>query len=372
MISLNFIKTILAERANRLARKLICREDISQEEYQYWFDTNPRLNSNGAVEKINLKQKLNQGIVGTNDLFRSLIWYEYPDGTKSKREEIVVKICKPFAERGPGRQHRISQINAAFYDEIRINNLVRSTNIEGVIRPLGGMRAGRLPVLKMEFIKGRLLSENITTLLPKEERLRRLAQMAYLANTISQLHYYQVSHMDLKPSNVILCQDKNHSNYQKTLLFDFGYSNSRLRDTVSEFGGQFTPMYNAPEQALQTENLTAWVDYYSFGIMLHEYLTGLPLFPRAMEIFISGNYTITEEYMEHLRSGKRNQIKYFPTVADLIDQLTIFDSTLRKALCPNMFDIAHKLKDIVKAEGYTDVNTDFLDTQLEEYHKLNF
>ena len=37
--------------------------------------------------------------------------------------------------------------------------------------------------------------------------------------------------------------------------------------------------------------------------------------------------------------------------------------------CPNLFEIAHKLREKVNALGYRDVNTDFLWNQLREYNR---
>ncbi|WP_289466388.1 protein kinase domain-containing protein, partial [Klebsiella pneumoniae] len=85
--------------------------------------------------------------------------------------------------------------------------LIRATNIEGVVQSFGGGIAGRNPYFKMEFIRGCSLDQMFKTELTEEETIQRLAQMAYLANTISQLHYYQVIHKDLKPKNLLLCQN---------------------------------------------------------------------------------------------------------------------------------------------------------------------
>ena len=127
---------------------------------------------------------------------------------------------------------------------------------------------------------GRLFKKELSD----DEILHRVAQLAYLANTISQLHYYQVVHKDLKPKNLLLCQNPQHKNNHKILVCDFGYAQAKMRDTITEYGGQMTPCYSAPEQAIMGENLSASVDYFSFGIIVHEYLTGEKLFPHSMDI----------------------------------------------------------------------------------------
>ena len=123
---------------------------------------------------------------------------------------------------------------SAFQDEIRINNLVHATNIEGVVQSMGGGIAGRHPYLKMEFIKGCSLDRLFKKDLSDDDILHRVAQLAYLANTISQLHYYQVVHKDLKPKNLLLCQNPHHKNNHKILICDFGYAQAKLRETITE------------------------------------------------------------------------------------------------------------------------------------------
>ena len=201
--------------------------------------------------------------------------------------------------------------------------------------------------------------------------LHRVAKLAYLANTISQLHYYQVIHKDLKPKNLLLCQNPMHKNNHKILICDFGYAQAKLRETVNEYGGQLTPCYSAPEQAIMGENLSYSVDYFSFGIIMHEYLTGYNLFPKAMDIFVEDGHKITERYLEYIKKGRENRFSdpRFPQLSQWIDSLTIFDSFERMQNCPNLFEIAHKLREQVNAQGYRDVNTDFLWNQLREYGK---
>lgn len=362
------IRNFFAETLDRVSRNLALRPDYSMEEYQRWFDQNPEFLHNGSVRKIKLTEPLT--IEGTNNLFRATYWLELPGKSEHLAEqEIVVKICKYWAKPGKNRIHRLNALLSAFQDEIRINNLIHATNIEGVVQSMGGGIAGRHPYLKMEFIKGCSLDKTFKTKLIDDEILHRIAQLAYLANTISQLHYYQVVHKDLKPKNLLLCQNPKHKNNHKILVCDFGYAQAKMRETVTEYGGMMTPCYSAPEQAIMGENLSSSVDYFSFGIIVHEYLTGEKLFPKLMDIFVEDGNRVTDRYLEHLKHGRENRFHdpRFPELSKWIDQLTIFDSFERMQQCPNLFDIAHKLREEVNAQGYRDVNTDFLWNQLGEY-----
>ncbi len=362
----------LSEWLNDVSRKLAMREHCSMEEYQLLFDKNPEFLHSGAVERILLTEPLS--LEGTNDLFRAKYWIERDNGKSRYNErEIVVKICKYFAPSGKKRIHRLNMLLSAFQDEIRINNLIRATNIEGVVQSFGGGFVGRHPYFKMEFIRGCSLDQMFKPKLSDDELIVRLAQSAYLANTISQLHYYQIIHKDLKPKNLLLCQNPDHHNNHKILICDFGYAQAKLRESVTEYGGQLTPCYSAPEQAIMGENLSYSVDYFSFGIILHEYLTGEKLFPDAMKIFIEDGYRITERYLEYLRTGKQNIFNHpqFPEVRQWIEDLTIFDSYERMQKSENLFNIAHRLREKVNSLGYRDVNTDFLWNQLREYRGEN-
>ena len=357
----------LSDRANRIARFLINREDVGLEEFQLWLDYNPRITHEGYIERIELMDRLSEE-GSTNFVASAQTWLESPSGEiKSDKKTIALKICIPYSAPGPGRHHRLSMVLGSFSDEIRINNLVRSTNIEGVVRPLGGGQAGRILFFKMEFIRGDHLGDLMKPDLSQREFYTRVAQLGYLANTISQLHHYHVVHMDLKPKNLLFCRYPGSIREGKILVCDFGYSNSRLRDTVQRYGGQLSPVYSAPEQALLSQpNLTRAVDYFSFGAIAHEYLTGRLLHPRALEIFSREGFKVTPRYLEHIKTGRENRIED-PQIRELIDQLTEYESQTRMQKAPDLFQVAHTFKEVAQANGIDDINTQFLDAQLIEY-----
>jgi serine/threonine protein kinase len=363
----NLIKTWISELLNRGARYLINRENLTIQEYQHWFDTNPKITHDGYIERILLRDKLSDP-GSTNFVARAETWYEDSAGKiKSPIKEIAVKICIPYSLPGRGRHHRLSMVLSAFSDEVRINNLIRSTNIEGVVRPLGGGQVGRILYFKMEYIQGSSLDLNTTTDISDHEFNLRLARLAYLANTISQLHHYQVVHMDLKPKNLLFCEYPGSIREGKILICDFGYSNSKLRDTVQRYGGQLSPIYAAPEQSIMSQsNITAAADYFSFAVVAHEYLTGKQLFPKSLEIFEKDNFTITPKYLEHMRIGRDNQIKE-PRIAELINQLSEYESTVRLVESPNLFESAHLFKKVAQEAGVENINITFLDSQMQEY-----
>lgn len=367
------LRTILSEGLDRFSRRLTLREECTQAEYQYWLNRNPIYLQHDSIDRVELVKRLNMG--GTNDVFLARNWIERLNGeARTTPRDIVVKICKYWAPRGPSRHHRLNMILAAFQDEIRINNLVRATNIEGVVQSYGGGIAGRYPYLKLEYIPGVSLDKTFRTDIDETELIVRMAKLAYLANTISQLHYYEVVHKDLKPKNLLLCYDDGHPNNHKILVCDFGFAQAKIRESVTEYGGQISPGYSAPEQAVQGgDTLGAMVDYFSFGVIMHEFLTGYNLFPDSMRIFVEDNYRITDRYLQHIRTGRVNRFthpRWGAEIAGWIDALTTYDSHERRQKTPNLFHVAHRLRELVNATGYRDINTDFLWNQLKEYGKV--
>ncbi|HKP62297.1 MAG TPA: protein kinase [Polyangiales bacterium] len=101
-----------------------------------------------------------------------------------------------------------------------------------------------------------------------------------LASGVSALHRAGMLHRDLKPSNVLVAN-------QRVVVLDFGLvreldPNAPALTEEGLVSG--TPAYMAPEQALGRP-LTEASDWYAFGVMLYEALTGeLPFDGSAMQL----------------------------------------------------------------------------------------
>lgn len=106
-----------------------------------------------------------------------------------------------------------------------------------------------------------------------EERLRQT--LPQLAHGIMALHSRQILHRDLKPSNVMVTDEGN------VIILDFGLVDE-LQDTpdyTASLGTQHfagTPRYAAPEQVFGKRSPAS--DWYAFGVMLFEAMTGEPPF----------------------------------------------------------------------------------------------
>jgi protein-serine/threonine kinase len=88
---------------------------------------------------------------------------------------------------------------------------------------------------------------------------------------IGYLHGLNIIYRDLKPENLLLDND-GHAK-----ITDFGLSKEGIMDNISAKTVCGTPEYLAPEILNKSGHGKA-VDWYSFGALIYEMLTGLPPF----------------------------------------------------------------------------------------------
>eukprot|EP01126_Amoeba_proteus_P002874 TRINITY_DN10931_c0_g1_i3.p1 TRINITY_DN10931_c0_g1~~TRINITY_DN10931_c0_g1_i3.p1 ORF type:complete len:296 (-),score=57.79 TRINITY_DN10931_c0_g1_i3:196-1083(-) len=123
----------------------------------------------------------------------------------------------------------------------------------------------------MDYINGGELFYHLTREKQfSEERVRFYA--AEIVAAVEYLHDAGVIYRDLKPENLLLTHDGH------VVMTDFGLSKEGLhepKDTTQTFCG--TPEYLAPE-ILEGKGYTKAVDWWSFGTLMYEMLTGLPPF----------------------------------------------------------------------------------------------
>jgi serine/threonine protein kinase len=96
-----------------------------------------------------------------------------------------------------------------------------------------------------------------------------------LALGISALHSAKRLHCDIKPRNVMRARDG------RVVLVDFGLASDQTEPSESELAG--TPAYISPEQVLG-QPASESSDWYAFGVMLYEALTGRRAFPRSRSL----------------------------------------------------------------------------------------
>lgn len=86
-----------------------------------------------------------------------------------------------------------------------------------------------------------------------------------LLDALNYLHNQQIFHLDLKPENIIITHKGNN-----VKIIDFGLSYSDSYVSVSSG----TKKYSSPEQLKNPKSADARSDFYSFGLILLEMITG--------------------------------------------------------------------------------------------------
>lgn len=160
--------------------------------------------------------------------------------------------------------------------------------------------------LTMEYVDGRDLSAELSDELDvrvsgvrpdndnwqSPERIQHIARAFHqLALGVQAVHRAGMLHRDLKPTNVVVAKDG------RVVVLDFGLVHEmRGEDNVTMDGTVAgTPAYMAPEQASGQE-LTPASDWYAFGVMLYEMLSGvLPIEAKSAHALVARKLRVDPE-----------------------------------------------------------------------------
>ncbi len=159
-----------------------------------------------------------------------------------------------------------------FVSEARAVNQIRHRNIIDIFS-FGALPSG-LQYLVMELLEGETLDAYLTKhghVAPSEA----LPILMRIAKAIDAAHAAGIAHRDLKPENVFLCFDDEGGVYPK--LLDFGIAklmgDTNVNHKTRTGAAMGTPLYMSPEQC-RGKGVDHRTDLYSFGVMVHEILTG--------------------------------------------------------------------------------------------------
>lgn len=131
-----------------------------------------------------------------------------------------------------------------------------------------GVGADGFPFIAMEYVDG-LPLRRLVLPLPQDVALFLAAQVA---DALVAAHQLGIVHRDIKPGNLMLCDDERGA---RVVVLDFGVSRCLASDETHSRDGRFvgTARYAAPEQALGG-TATPAMDVYALGCVLFELLTG--------------------------------------------------------------------------------------------------
>jgi len=239
-----------------------------------------------GTERFRLIRLLGQGGMG--------VVYEAEDGELGLRVALKLlpglqpallrRFKKEFRAAANIRHPNVVRFGDLFSDGDRwffSMELVHGVDLFAHVRGLPGTSPGSMPVPPDpddETVRAPKRAvqpkqpENKGTL--DQPRVRE--RFSQLAQGLAAIHAAGQIHRDIKPSNVLVTREC------RVVILDFGLAtDGEVRTT---FLGAGTPAYMAPEQSA-SEPVSPAADWYSFGVMLYEALTGvLPFDGQPYEI----------------------------------------------------------------------------------------
>lgn len=154
-----------------------------------------------------------------------------------------------------------------------------------------------------------------------------------ITDALACCHDKGIIHRDIKPQNIII-----DSNLQIKLL-DFGIAKMNTMSGLTKTGTSIgTPEYMAPELFQKGHSCDPRIDIYALGLVLHEFLTGRPLFMAK---------SLNALFQLH-RTGERKTI-----AGDRLDVPDWIDSILLKCLETdpgNRYQSIHEIRSDLKKE----------------------
>jgi serine/threonine-protein kinase len=201
-------------------------------------------------------------------------------GMASIYRAIDTKTGQPVALKVPYMQYESDpNFYSRFQREEEIGKKLRHPCILRIESP-EDLEKSR-PYLVMEYLQGQTLGQLMKSVKPMPEK-DALKIASRIADALQYLHENDVIHRDLKPDNIMICDDGS------IRIMDFGIAKMEgaRRLTFGKFQPAMgTPDYMAPEQ-VRGQRGDARTDIYSLGAILYEMLTGSPPFEGSNPLVI--------------------------------------------------------------------------------------
>nr|ASE55486.1 inhibitor of nuclear factor kappa-B kinase [Cyclina sinensis] len=189
-------------------------------------------------------------------------------------EKIALKKCRLQNEMTEKHKQRW-QLEVQIMRRLEHENVIVALEVPEELN----VRANELPLLAMEYCSGgdlrRILNQPQNCCGLKEYAVRCLTHD--VAAGVEYLHGKKIIHRDLKPENIVLKTVDDRIVYK---IIDLGYAKELDQGSVcTSFVG--TLQYLAPE-LFASQKYTCTVDYWSFGSVVFECITGYrPFLPNS-------------------------------------------------------------------------------------------
>nr|DBA30154.1 TPA: hypothetical protein GDO54_006170 [Pyxicephalus adspersus]DBA30155.1 TPA: hypothetical protein GDO54_006170 [Pyxicephalus adspersus] len=223
--------------------------------------------------------------LGTGGFGYVLRWHNRESG-----EEVAIKQCRQ--ELSPKNKERWC-LEIQIMKKLNHKNVVSAREVPEGLQKLA---PNDLPLLAMEFCLGGDLRkhlnqyENCCGL--KEASI--LTLLSDISSALRYLHENRIIHRDLKPENIVLQQGDGRLIHK---IIDLGYAKELDQGSLcTSFVG--TLQYLAPE-LLEQQKYTVTVDYWSFGTLAFECITGFrPFLPNWQPV--QWHAKVREKSNEHI------------------------------------------------------------------------
>ncbi|XP_019635270.1 PREDICTED: inhibitor of nuclear factor kappa-B kinase subunit beta-like [Branchiostoma belcheri] len=186
---------------------------------------------------------------------------------RHKESSDTVALKKTRQELNPKNRERW-KLEVDIMKRLKHDHVVTAMDVPDPLKP----SVDHLPFLAMEFCSGgdlrKVLSRPENYCGMREIDVRNVVR--HIASGVEYLHSKRIIHRDLKPENIVLQEEEGGEVVYK--LIDLGYAKDLDQGSVcSSFVG--TLQYLAPE-LFASQKYTRTVDYWSFGTLVFECITG--------------------------------------------------------------------------------------------------
>ena len=181
-------------------------------------------------------------------------------------------------------QERVSQARKDFLGEARRLNAISSAH-PNIVRVNEVFEANNTAYYVMEYLEGQSLADYVASRGGRLSQEETLSIMMPVVDAVAFLHGERITHLDIKPANIMLAVDGS-TGTRRPVLIDFGLSKhydekGQPTSTVNIHG--FSDGYAPPEQYGGIDSFSPAADVYSLSATILYCLTGRRL-PKSLSV----------------------------------------------------------------------------------------